>query len=88
MFGQGTVDNFVVTLPPVVRNLACTLSNGVAQVQCGSYVNWNYMLERSTNLLAWSTMPPCVNGTGNILIFSDTNAPATQAYYRVRADQP
>jgi hypothetical protein len=88
IYAQGAVGNVVLTLPPVTRNLACTFSNGVAQVQTGTYLNWNYMLERSTNLVSWNCISPCVNGSGNVLTLCDTNAPASAAFYRVQANVP
>ena len=88
LFAQGTVGNFVVTLPPPGRNLEFALNNGVAQVRFGTYTNWNYMLERSTNLFTWSDISPCVAGNGRVLAFCDTNAPTTEAFYRVHASQP
>lgn len=87
ILAHGTVDNFVVTLPPVVRNFTGALSNGVWQAQCGTYTDWLYTLERSTNLISWSDVSTSVNGTGDILILSDTNAPVDRAFYRVRAGQ-
>jgi hypothetical protein len=85
---HGTVANLVVTLPPIVRNFTGALNNGVWQVQCGTYTNWLYSLERSTNLISWSDALISSNGSGDILFLQDTNAPADKAFYRVRADQP
>ncbi len=88
LLSHGAVDNFVVTLPPVVRNLAGAFSNGVWQAQCGTYTNWLYTLERSTDLISWSDASASTNGNGNVVILSDTNAPVGKAFYRVRAGQP
>ena len=88
LLAQGTVGNFVVTMPPPERNLEFAFTSGVAQVRFGTYTNWTYMLERSTNLFTWSEISPCVSGSGQPLTFSDTSAPATQAFYRVKAIQP
>jgi len=88
LLAHGTVGNFVVTFPGVSRNLIGTINNGVFQVNLGTYTNWNYLLERSTNLLAWSAVTPCVSGTGQALTLCDTNAPATAAFYRVQANMP
>jgi hypothetical protein len=54
----------------------------------GTYTNWTYMLQRSTDLMTWSNVPPCVSGNGGVFILSDTNAPVTHAFYRVSATQP
>ncbi len=88
IYAQGAVGNFVLMLPPVTRNLACAFSNGVAQVESGTYVNWNYMLQRSTDFVTWSNVTGCVSGTGNTLTLCDTNAPVCKAFYRVVAAQP
>ena len=77
-----------MTLPPVVRNLAGALSNGVWQAQFGTYTGWTYTLERSTDLISWSAVSASASGTGNILTLSDTNPPAARAFYRVQANQP
>jgi hypothetical protein len=85
---RGNASNVVLTLPPVVRHLAATYSNGVSQVQFVTYVNWDYMLERSTNLASWQMISPCVTGTGDPLTLCDTNPPGDKAFYRVVAGQP
>ena len=88
ILAHGTVDNFVVTLPPPVRNLAGAFSNNVWQVQFGTYSNWLYALQRSTNLISWSDATASVAGSGDVMGLSDTNALANQAFYRIRAQQP
>jgi hypothetical protein len=88
ILAHGTVDNFVVTLPPVVRNATGAFSNGLWQVQLGTYTDWFYTLERSTNLTSWSAVTPSVAGSGNVLTLSDTNAAGDKAFYRIHAQQP
>ncbi len=88
VYAQGSVSNVVLTLPPVVRHLSAAYNNGVSQVQFGSYVNWSYMLERSTDLVSWKQVSRCVPGTGNVMTLSDTSAPVDKAFYRVSASQP
>jgi hypothetical protein len=88
LLAHGTVGNFTVTLPPVVRNLAGTFSNGVWQAQFGTYTGWNYTLDRSTNLMAWRNITAAVSGTGDIMTLSDTSPPSGKAFYRVRALAP
>lgn len=84
---QGEVSNVVLTLPPVVRHMSDACSNGESQVQFVSYANWDYMLERSTDLASWQEISPCVAGSGDVMTLSDTNAPAGKAFYRVFASQ-
>jgi hypothetical protein len=88
LLAHGTVDNFVVTLPPLARNLAGGFTNGIWQARFNTYTNATYALQRSTNLTAWSDVTDSVAGSGNALTLSDTNAVADKAYYRVRASQP
>jgi hypothetical protein len=88
LLAHGTVGNFSVMLPPVVRNLAGAFSNGVWQAQFGTYTNWNYTLDRSTNLMAWRNITAAVSGTGDIMALSDTSPPSGKAFYRVRALAP
>jgi len=88
ILAQGTVDNFVVTLPPLARNLAGGFTNNVWQTQFNTYTNTHYALQRSTNLISWSDVTEVVPGTGGALTLSDTNAVTDNAYYRVRASQP
>jgi hypothetical protein len=88
ILAQGTVDNLVVTGPPVVRNFAGALTNGVWQTQFTTYDNFHYALQRSTNMVTWTDVTAPVQGTGGTLTLSDTNAMTDNAYYRVRASQP
>ncbi|HLX70836.1 MAG TPA: PEP-CTERM sorting domain-containing protein [Verrucomicrobiae bacterium] len=88
ILAHGTLDNVIVTLPPTVRNFAGAFTNGVWQVQFGTYTGWDYTLERSTNLISWSDASDAAPGTGSLMTFSDTNALAGQAFYRVRAERP
>jgi len=88
ILAQGTVDNLVVTGPPVVRNFGGAFTNGVWQTHFTSYDNFHYALQRSTDLLNWTDVTAPVQGTGGALTLSDTNAVTDNAYYRVRASQP
>jgi hypothetical protein len=87
ILAHGTVDNFIVTLPPPSRNLIVTNSDSQWQVQFGSFVNWQYTLQRSTDLINWNDASLPTGGTGNIMTLNDTNAAATEAFYRIRANQ-
>jgi hypothetical protein len=86
VLAHGTVDNLSLTLPaPPVQNLA--LASAVpARVQFLSRTNWQYQLERSTNLMEWQPASATVPGTGATLTLQDTNTTTPQAYYRVRAE--
>ena len=89
IFAQGTVDNFVVALPPPpVQNLTGTFSDGIWQVQFTGRTNWLYSLQRTTDFQSWTDVSAATPGTGTNLFLSDTNPPTDQAFYRVRADLP
>ncbi len=88
LLAHGTVDNFVVTLPPLTRNFAGGFTNGVWQTQFKTYTNTHYALQRSTNLVTWDDVTAPTAGDGNAMTLSDTNAVVDKAYYRVRASQP
>lgn len=89
LLAHGTVDNFIVTLPPPpVQNLTGTFSNNVWQAQFISQSNWLYTLERTTDLISWTDVPPAMNGNGTNLFLADTNVISNQLFYRVRADRP
>lgn len=89
ILAHGTVDNFVVvTPPPPVENLTGTFVGAHWQVQFTSRTNWFYTLERTANLVTWTNAALVSSGNGATLILSDTNPPAGQAFYRVKANRP
>jgi hypothetical protein len=89
LFGQGTVGNVVITIPPPpVQNLALGLSNGVWQTQFTSRTNWLYTLQSTADLVSWQTASATVSGNGANLVLQDTNPPAARAFYRVSAARP
>jgi len=87
ILAHGLVKNFLVTVPPPpVTYLSGSLSNNIWQVQFGSRTNWNYALERSSDLQTWSALAPTVAGSGGQMTLQDTNAPGKSRYYRVSAN--
>jgi hypothetical protein len=83
------VDNLtIVTPPPPVGNLSGGFHGPQWEMQFTSRTNWLYTLERATNLLTWSAVAPAVPGTGAGLTLADTNPPAGNAAYRVKAQRP
>ena len=88
ILAHGTVDNLVVTLPPPVQNLTGAFSNGLWQAQFISRSNWLYTLERTTNFVSWTDVSAAASGNGTNLFLPDTNAPADNGFYRVRAERP
>ncbi len=89
ILAHGTVDNFVVTLPPPsVQNLTGAFSNDLWQAQFISRSNWLYTLERTTNFISWTEVSAAASGNGTNLLLQDTNAPMNKSFYRVRAQRP
>ena len=76
------------SITALVKNFGGGWQSGQWQAQFISCTNWNYTLERSTNLQTWSTVTNGVPGNGVSLNISDLAPPTNQAFYRVRADQP
>jgi hypothetical protein len=87
ILAQGTVDNFVVTFLPITT-LSAGFDQGIWQVKFQSLTNWLYALERTTDFQSWTAASPTVNGNSGPLMLQDTNLPASQALYRVRAQTP
>jgi hypothetical protein len=89
LLADGTVDNFIVTLPPPpVQNLTGAFSNNVWQAQFISQTNWLYTLERTTNLVSWNGVSQTNSGNSTNLFLPDINAISDKAFYRVRAERP
>jgi hypothetical protein len=93
LYGQGTISNLSITLPPPpIQNLTLAQSNGLWQAEFTSRTNWYYTLLRTTNVslpaAAWRTASITAAGNATNLILQDTNAPTTQAFYRVSAIRP
>ena len=89
ILAHGTVDNFVVTLPPPpVQNLTGAFSNVLWQAQFIGRSNWLYTLERTTNFISWTEVSAAASGNGTNLLLQDTNAPMGKGFYRVRAARP
>jgi hypothetical protein len=89
LLAHGTVDNFIVTLPPPpVQNLSGAFSNGVWQAQFISQTNWLYTLERTADFVSWNDVSPANSGNGTNLFLPDANAISGNAFYRVRGERP
>jgi hypothetical protein len=89
VFGHGTVDNLVITIPsPPVVNMTGGFTNNTWQAQFTSRTNWLYTLVRTADFQSWSPASASVPGNGAMLQLQDTNAPASNAFYRVAAQMP
>ena len=86
---QGIVDNFLVTLPPSpIQNLTGTFTNATWQVSFNHQTHWLYTLQRTTNLLAWSSIATSNVTSGTVVTLTDQTPPFGQAFYRVQASRP
>lgn len=89
VLAHGTVANLVVTVPPPpVQNFSGSFSNQFWRAEFLSQSNWVYTLERSVDLRSWSEINPTNSGTDTQLVLIDTNPPAANAFYRIRAERP
>ncbi len=87
ILAHGTVDNFLVSLPPPpVQNIAGNFSGGQWQTRFQSRSNWLYTLQRTADFQAWTDAASATaTGTNSILV--DTNPPVGKEFYRVRAER-
>jgi hypothetical protein len=89
LLAHGIVDNFiVVTPPPPVENIVGSFVGGDWKIQFISRTNWFYTLERATDFESWVAVTSPTPGNGAMLVLTDTNPPASDACYRVRANRP
>ena len=89
LLAHGTVDNFVITLPPPpVQNFSGALTNSIWQAQFISQSNWLYTLQRSADLQSWSNVSTATPGNATNLFLPDNNPPPDKSFYRVLADRP
>jgi hypothetical protein len=86
ILAHGIVKNFFITAPPPpVTYLAGQWTNNAWQTQFWSRTNWNYTLEKSTDLQSWSPLAPTLGGVGGLMTLQDTNTSAQIQFYRVSA---
>ena len=89
VLAHGSVDNVQVVVPgPPVSDLLLTSVDSAWQAQFISATNWAYSLERSSDLLLWTTTSTAGTGTGAQLSLQDTSPSAATSFYRIRAERP
>jgi hypothetical protein len=89
LLAHGTVDNFVVTVPPPpIQNFSGSFTNNFWQAQFISQSNWLYTLETTADFVSWNDVSTATSGNGTNLFLPDTNAISGKTFYRVRADRP
>jgi hypothetical protein len=88
VLAHGTVDNVEFTVPLPVSNLQLSFAETRWRAEFASRTNWIYTLHRSVDWSSWAPASAAVSGTGGTLLLTDTNAPAGNAFYRIRAERP
>lgn len=88
VLAHGVVDNFIFASPPPVTKFHGGLADGRWQTRLRGETGWLYTLEASTNLVHWLPVAPAIPGDGGSLTLQDTNPPAGNVVYRVRAELP
>jgi hypothetical protein len=73
--------------PPPIQDLASGFSNALWQVQFLSRNNWLYTLERTADFQLWTNASTVTTGTGSNVLLQDASPPASNAFYRVRAEK-
>jgi hypothetical protein len=88
VLAHGAIDEIAWTIPsPPVDGLIIRTSSAGASVEFSTKTNWLYVLERSINLSEWRTASVQLAGGATRAVLQDTNEPAPNAFYRVRADR-
>jgi hypothetical protein len=88
VLAHGTIEEIGWSIPsPPVDGLTLRTSPAGASVEFSTKTNWLYVLQRSINLLEWRTASVPVAGGAAKVVLQDTNAPAPNAFYRVRAER-
>ncbi len=88
LLATGVIDNISLTLPDPIATVTGGFSNSLWRVEFNSRSNWNYTLERTTDLRSWSAISPMLAGSGGPLALQETNAAGMNAFYRVQAARP
>ncbi|HWH68192.1 MAG TPA: hypothetical protein VNT26_02350, partial [Candidatus Sulfotelmatobacter sp.] len=91
---DGSADNLSLVLTPktvppfsVLGQARIPAADGW-RVEIASRLRWLYVLERSLDLEAWAQVTPPIAGSGQPMVLTDTNAPSSGAFYRVRCRWP
>jgi hypothetical protein len=88
ILAHGTVDNFVVSLPPPpVQNITGNFSGGQWRAQFNSRSNWLYTLQRTADFQTW-TDAASTTATGTNVLIVDPNPPVDKGFYRIKAERP
>ena len=87
ILAHGAVDNIIVTVPPPpIRHESHSLKNGRWEQAFISQTNWNYVLQATTNLKAWTNLGSPQSGTGGRMVLQDPQAGTVpHRFYRIQA---
>ena len=86
---HGSVRNVKLTVPvPPVRNIKGQLQPTGWTVTFDSLVDWNYALERSSDLVTWTDVTTNIDRTEATCTLQDRDAVTGARFYRVRAQRP
>lgn len=89
ILAHGVIDNIVVTVPPPpVTGLVISQSGTNWQAEFTGRTNWLYTLQRTVDLLGWTSVSPAMPGLEGAQSLVDTNPPLGNAFYRVCAARP
>jgi len=88
VLAHGTMEEITWTVPAPLSSLTIRASTAGTFVEFSSKTNWLYILERSINLQEWRPASLAVAGTGARATLQDTNEPAPNAFFRIRAERP
>jgi len=89
ILAHGVIDNIVVTVPPPPVTGLVIAPNGTNwQASFTGRTNWLYTLQRTVDLLTWTSVSPATPGLKGAQSLVDTNPPPGNAFYRVRAARP
>jgi hypothetical protein len=77
-----------VSITALIKNLAGGFQGGQWRAQFLSCSNWLFTLQRTADFQSWTNVSTATAGNGANLFLSDTNPPASRAFYRVKAERP
>ncbi len=87
LLAHGSVRNVKLTVP-VRLDIKGQLQPAGWTVTFDSLVDWNYVLQRSSDLVTWIDVPTTIERTGATCTLQDHDAPTSARFYRVRAQRP
>jgi len=88
VLAHGRIDRIVLDLPPPpVRRFGGGFVDGAWRAEFTGWLGWEYTLEVSPNLRAWSAVDGPSHGTGRRQALVDPQPAPDRAFYRIRANR-